>query len=344
MFNPFGGQKPNPPQGHPQQAYPQQGYPQQQQGYPQQQQQGYPQQQQQGYPQQQMAEDDESRDYRLEAIDDVASFDVWNDLGAYFLAEFRIERAWEDRDERRTLFQTFGIRSVQHYYQVKATLERFMQSPQAQQRHGSIHDMMHVKMRTTQDFLMGGLQASTQAGGKLAGEMEPVAGVTLESWAGAMAYIAQSGTLDNVLRELAIDGPTWEKVSAEWNARMSRDTTAAIATAYGQAFVNGSTGRFSGAAQAGVANMQAGGAGKSLGGEPCTLEAWIEMGAAMEAASAQGQDPQAALAKLGFTIVDYSQISSWWSANFANNAMRDEMRLFNEHTRLTEKYRAKYGL
>jgi membrane complex biogenesis BtpA family protein len=82
---------------------------------------------------------------------------------------------------------------------------------------------------------------------------------------------------------------------------MSLDATAAIATAYGQAFVNGSTGRFSGAAQAGVANMKAGGAGTSLGGEPCTMEAWIEMGAAMEAASARGQDPQAALAVAAVT-------------------------------------------
>lgn len=288
--------------------------------------------------------EDDTRDYRLEAINDVASFDLFNDLAGWFLAQFEIERAWDDYEHRRAHLQRHGIRGIKHYHQVKATVERFMMSAQAQQRYGTIEDMMHLQMRVTQDHLTRGMQSQLQQGGALHGEIQPVEGVSLESWASAMAYVAQGGTLDNVTRELGIDAPTWERVSAEWNARMSRDTTATIATKYGQAFVDGSTGRFSGAAKAGVAHAQPGGAGQSLGGEPCTLEQWIELGAAMAAASNRGQDPQAALQRLGFTLVEYSQVSSWWSAHFSANAMRDGMRLFNEHGRLTAIYEAKYGL
>jgi len=288
--------------------------------------------------------DDETRDYRIEGTNDVGAFDLFNDLSSYFLAEFLVERAWDDRQERRQLLQHYGFRGLPHYRQVKATVERFMQSPQAAQRYGTIHDMMHLKMRVTQDYLTQGRQAQLQPGGALHGEMAPVEGVDLPTWASAMAYVAQGGTLDDVTRELRIDAGTWERVSAEWNARMSRDTTATIATEYGNAFVNGSTGRYSGAAKAGVAHMQVGGAGQSLGGEPCSMEKWIEMGAAMAAASQRGQDPQAALAKLGVSITEYSQLGAWWSAHFATNAMRDDMRLFHEHTRLTQIYNAKYGI
>ncbi len=288
--------------------------------------------------------DDETRDYRLEATNDVASFDLFNDLGGYFLAQHEIERAWDDREHRRELLQRYGIRGLRHYHQVKSTVERFMHSPQAAARYGTVHDMMHLQMRVTQDHMTAGMQAELHEGGALHGEIQPVEGISLEAWASAMAYVAQGGTLDNVTRELAIDAPTWERVSAEWNARMSRDTTTTIATEYGKAFVNGSTGRFSGAAKAGVAHMQVGGAGRELGGEPCSMEKWIEMGAVMAAASNRGHDPQAALQRLGVTIAEYSQVSAWWSAHFSANAMRDEMRLFHEHGRLTAIYEAKYGL
>lgn len=303
---------------------------------------GHP--QQPSYPAHVDPYDDETRDFALEAVNDVASFDLFNDLGSYFVAEMEIERAWEDRQTRRELLQRYGMRSLRHYHQVKATVDRFMQTPQAAHKYGTLHDMMHLKMRVTQDYLMRGMQASLGQGGALQGEMQPVEGVALEDWAAAMAFIAQGGTLEPVLSHLRLDAGRWERVSAEWNARMSRDTTCAIATAYGNAFVNGSTGRFSGAAKSAVAHMQPGGAGQALSGEPCTMEKWIEMGAAMAAASNRGQDPQAALARLGVTVVEYSQLSSWWSAHFSQNAMRDNMRLFNEHNRLTEIYNAKYGL
>jgi hypothetical protein len=66
-------------------------------------------------------DDGEGRDYALEARDDRASFDFDNDVENYFGAQFRIEQAWEDEPKRASLFGQYGIRNVQHWYQVKAT-------------------------------------------------------------------------------------------------------------------------------------------------------------------------------------------------------------------------------
>src|SRR4051794_23588976 len=115
-------------------------------------------------------DDGERRDYALEAKDDQAGFDLAGDLPGWYVAEFRIEQAWEDEAQRAQLFAEYGVRNVQHYRQVKATVDRFIQTPQAQAKYGDINDIMHVKMKATQDFMMAGMNAQMGAGGKLAGE------------------------------------------------------------------------------------------------------------------------------------------------------------------------------
>ena len=286
--------------------------------------------------------DDETRDYRIEGTNDVGAFDLFNDLSSYFLAEFLVERAWDDRQERRQLLQHYGFRGLPHYRQVKATVERFMQSPQAAQRYGTIHDMMHLKMRVTQDYLTQGRQAQLQPGGALHGEMAPVEGVDLPTWASAMAYVAQGGTLDDVTRELRIDAGTWERVSAEWNARMSRDTTATIATVYGNAFTK---------AQANPATAGAGGPSKyaaaaqnpGKGEMPMSLERYVEVLEAQNALTAQGQDAQAVLKKLGLSVLDWSNLGAWFSAYINENALRNNSAIINDYNKFTEKYKAKYA-
>src|SRR5688572_19874912 len=74
----------------------------------------------------QQNEDDESRDYDLEAQDDTASFDIGNDIEAWWSANRQIEMAGEDVGKRRQLFGQFGIRNMQHYWQVVETVSRFV--------------------------------------------------------------------------------------------------------------------------------------------------------------------------------------------------------------------------
>ena len=312
----------------------------QQQVQPQQQ----PQQPQQQYAQQPAAPppqeepEHEGRDYDLEEQDDFARFDPMNDLPGWYTAEFRIEQAWEDEPQKAQLFGEYGVRNEQHYRQVKATIERFIQTPQAQAKWGDINDIMHVKMKATQDWMMKGMQAQMGAGGKLAGEVEPVEGVSLEQWAEQQVRIASGGTLDDVCKALGCDKAKWDRVSAEWNARMSRDTTATIAMAYGNAFTKAQS-------KPGVGNSPYAAAAQNpgKGDMPMPFERYVEIMEAQNALTAQGQDAQAVLKKLGITVMDWSNLGAWFSAYINDNALRNDNAVLNEFNRLQAKYKAKYA-
>ncbi|MBX7152792.1 hypothetical protein K1X84_14270 [bacterium] len=81
------------------------------------------------------------------------------------------------------------------------------------------------------------------------GELSPVEGVSLEDWALANAKIINGTGVNEILKILKIEQPQWDRINAEWNARMARDTTFAIATVYGQAFANAGQGQFGGNAK-----------------------------------------------------------------------------------------------
>jgi hypothetical protein len=282
------------------------------------------------------SDDDDSgfrRDYDLEAKDDSASFKIKEDLAPYYVAEFRIEQAWDDVDTRKKLFAEYGVKNEQHYYQVKATVERYISSPQAQQKYGGVGEIMHVKMKATQDYMMGGMQQ--KLGGELKGEVEPVEGVSLDQWAQCQVKIVSGGNLDDILRGLGIDKAKWDRVSAEWNARMSRDTTATIATAYGNAFTKASSssgGQFSEAAQR-----------PGQGAMPMSLEKYVEIMEAQSAGSMQGKDASQILKSFGLSILDWSNVGSWFSAYINDNALKNDAKVLNEFNELQAKYKAKYA-
>lgn len=283
-------------------------------------------------------EDPDRRDYDLEAKDDAAGFDLLGDLPGYYTGEFRIEQAWEDEAQRAQLFAEYKVRNVQHYRQVKATVERFIQTPQAQAKYGDTGDIMHVKMKAKQDYMMKGMQAQMGGGGKLAGEVEPVEGISLETWAEQQVKIASGGTLDDITKALGCDKAKWDRVSAEWNARMSRDTTATIAMAYGNAFTKAQ-------AKPGVGNSPYAGAAQNpgKGDMPMPFDRYVEIMEAQNALTAQGQDAQAVLKKLGITVMDWSNLGAWFSAYINDNAMRNNGAVLNEFNKLQEKYKAKYA-
>ncbi|CAN5660321.1 hypothetical protein BH09MYX1_BH09MYX1_46730 [soil metagenome] len=285
-------------------------------------------------------DDGERRNYDLEAKDDQASFDLANDLAKWYTAEFRIEQAWEDVAGRAKLWAEYGIRDFQHYHQVKATVERFIQSPAAQAKYGEIGDIMHIKMKATQDFMMAGMQARTQ--GELKGEVEPVEGVSLEKWAEAMVKTINGISLDAITKDLGIDKATWDRVSAEWNARMSRDTTATIATVYGQAFTKAQANPAT-AGAAGPSKYAAAAQNPGKGDMPMTLERYVEVLEAQNALTAQGQDAQAVLKKLDLSVLDWSNLGAWFSAYINDNALRNNSAIINDYNRFTEKYKAKYA-
>ena len=148
------------------------------------------------------------RDYDLEAKDDSASFDLKEDLAGYYVAEFRIEQAWDDVDARTKLFAEYGVRNEQHYYQVKATVDRYIESPAAQQKYGGIGEIMHVKMKATQDYMMGGMQQKLARRAQRRGRARR--GRDPRSVGKCQVKIVSGGNLDESLRGLGIDKAKWD--------------------------------------------------------------------------------------------------------------------------------------
>jgi hypothetical protein len=195
------------------------------------------------------------------------------------------------------------------------------------------------------EFRMGGIArekimaqkagAMRGGGGGGGGALEPVEGVSVEQWAQVQAKIAGGGNLDALLSQARIDHARWDRVSAEWMARMQTDTTATIATVYGNAFAGAAQGQYG--AQAAQAAAQ--GVGGNVGAEPIPFERFVEIQEAMGAASAKGQDPTAVLASFGLKIVDWSNVGMYW-----NKRMQQEATKYYElFTMYQAKYHAKYN-
>jgi hypothetical protein len=283
-------------------------------------------------------DDGERRDYDLEAKDDSGTFDFAGDIARWFTAEFKVEQAWEDESKRAMLFGEYGIRNSQHWYQIRATFERWTESPAGRAKYPTAGDWMQAKMTTTQTLMMGDMNLRLQ--GELAGEVEPVEGVSLDAWAGAQAKLANGGEVGAIVAGLGIDKAKWDRVSAEWNARMSRDTTASIATAYGKAFMASGEGAFGGAAAAGAAAMS--GAQLNEADAPIPFERYVEVEQAQACGVGQGKDAASILKSFGLTPMSWGQVGGWWSQYISQNAMRNNGALHKRYSELQAKYEAQY--
>lgn len=283
-------------------------------------------------------DDDFERDYDLEEVDDYASFDPYTDLKAFFKAEAHITAVWDDDDQRRAALAQYGIRDEQHFYQVTSSMERYFISEDAEGRYGGLDGIMQLKIDASQESVREEQQARIE--GELASDFEPVHGISLQQWAVAQAQIAQGAEPGPVVEQLGIDDATWQAVSAEWNDRMSRDTTATIATEYGKAFAGGGAGQFGAAGEAAAEAMESG--GDPAGDPPISIEQWVEIEVAQSVGYEQGRDAAEILAGFGMTPADWGMASAWWSQYFARHAMENGGALHQHYSQLREHYEAHY--
>lgn len=193
---------------------------------------------------------DEQRDPELEARDDAGSFDFEADIARYFTAEFRIEMAWDDRERRESLFAEYQVRDTKHWYQIKATFERWLETPAAKAKYRTASDLMQARMTTTQTMTLDDLELeratrakATSEVGDAADELAPIEGVTLERWAKAEAALAGGAKLAEL--ELGVDDEAWAEVSRQWHARMERDGSTKIAAEYSKHVGSAAAGKFS---------------------------------------------------------------------------------------------------
>lgn len=166
------------------------------------------------------------------------------------------------------------------------------------------------------------------------GGLEPVEGVSVEQWAQVQAALASGGDVNALIARAGIDRARWDRVSAEWMARMQSDTTATIATVYGNAFAGASQGQHG----AHAAHAAAVGVGGDLSAEPVPFERFVEIQVAMGAAADRGEDANALLASFGISALDWSNIGMFWSKK-----MQQEATTYHQlYTQYSAKYEARY--
>jgi len=153
--------------------------------------------------------------------------------------------------------------------------------------------------------------------------LEPVEGITLENWAGVNAKLASGTAAEEAIKAIGIDMPKWDRVNAEWNTRMSNDTTFTISRQYAAAFNQGASGNL--------------GSGSQVSADSFPFEKYIECMVAQDVLGKQGRDAQDVLKDFGLTVADYSNISSYWSGK-----MMSDFSLAAKMAQLDAEYRKKY--
>jgi len=252
--------------------------------------------------------------------------DNWDE---FWMRVHGIEAAGNESDEALdAALAQYGLRDKAHFDEVRDVFQgRYGDDP------SFVQAALDARTRATKNAM------NARMTGELSGELAPFEGVSLAEWAWVMAKIASGGNPAELLVVAKMDQGKWDRVSAEWNARMSRDTTATIATAYGQAFVATGPGPFGDAGQATASAMLDPNARDVAGDPPIPMESWIEITEAQSAASQHGEDPVELLASYGLSPADWGVVGGWWSQHFNANAMT----LIGEYNRLSEYYKRKFS-
>lgn len=233
--------------------------------------------------------------------------------------------------------QELGYRDAGHWFKVRATVVKHFAVP-----HGpnvgdgvfSSQEYMDAGLKASHRKLQMEQQATVAANPEL---LAPIEGVSVEMYAQIAARQAQGldqAALAALVAQHGLDLATWEKASSGWNDRMSKDTTATIATIYGKAFMGAGQGQFGGAAQAvsGYDGTKAG------GGEPMPFERVCEIQGAIQAWSATGQDVNGMLAQtFQMNAAEFSAAHTWWLTQ-----LMADMSRFTVYNDKTAEYQKKY--
>lgn len=231
--------------------------------------------------------------------------------------------------EEVLLIQKYGFKDGNHYECYRSWGMQYW----ADELGEDVSDMMIARSTIAQEKITQKRMKAMSGGG---GALSPVEGVSLDQWAGVQAGIVGGKDLNTMIAALGCDAAKWERVGAEWMARMSTDTTGAIATAYANAFAGGSTSQYAGAAQQTIGQQ---GKGFDVGAEPMPLEKYVEIGEAMSAASNRGEDVSDLLAKFGISPTDWGMIGMYWSKKIHGESQKYHA-LYTEYS---DKYREKYA-
>lgn len=265
---------------------------------------------------------------------DLAGFDP-NDEEAFFHAMLHMESEgmFGGTDESRAeICARYGIRNRLHWQAVRDSVYSVLA-----RKYGSHEEAVQREMNWRQGQMtnhMNGQVAKAAA----SGELNPVEGLSLEKWAAINAAIVGGANHEDLLRGQGIDAARWDRINAEWNARMARDTTFAVAKVYGEAFQAASKGKFgdhareANAARAANRELQL--------APPMTYEQYYTLLLEQSFAAKQGKDPIASLKASGLSVVDWTDLGVYMGYLFHRDAVRNNAFYREIHERLDAKYAA----
>ncbi len=300
----------------------------------------------------QHAEEHDDSDTEIDQTDDDDSdgseTDDWggwdpNDFQGYWYRLKAIEQAGNDNgdDACDAKCREFGLADFSHMQRVRDTFSRHF---------GERHEFTQAALQANTQHTREVMAAASQANQAI---FEPVEGVTLELYATTQAKAATIGgdmsKWGQILAAAGFDQAKWERVSNEGNRRMSgqagdMNATMALMTEYGKYFGQAGQGQYgaAAAANAGQAGNLNDGSG-AVGGEPCSLERYAEIGGAQSAWAQQGRDVNAMLQQqFGMNALDWSNLSQFWSAKIAGD-YRIGLQCSEMQTKYEEQYKAHGG-
>lgn len=267
---------------------------------------------------------------------DLAGFDP-DDEDSFFNAVLHMESEGQygGTDESRAeIMQKYGIRDRSHWQTVKDSVYSALV-----QKHGSGNVVSQREMNWRSGQMQNMIQGN-QAAARASGEMNPVEGITLEAWAAINAAIVGGAATEGLLKGAGIDKARWDRASAEWNARMARDTTFAITTVYGNAFQAASKGKYGDLAREANAARAA---NRELSmPPPMSHEQYWEIMYEQSYATKQGKNPVDALKSCGLTIVDWTDLSTYMGYHFERTSQLKWKEYEEIHKRVEAKFAAKY--
>jgi len=167
--------------------------------------------------------------------------------------------------------------------------------------------------------------------------MDPIEGVSLQTYASLGAQMAQGATQADLLKKYKIENVAWEKACNGWAERMRNDTSFTLATEYGKLFMSASTGQFADTASEAASFIGSNGKTAMKGEEPMSLEQYVEIQCAQNAAIMQGKDSLKVLESYGINAADYATVGYYWTSKMMN-----DYSIGTKFSELTTKYEKKF--
>jgi hypothetical protein len=276
-----------------------------------------------------------------EAADDEPAFDVAgfdpDDEESFFNAVLHMESEGQyggTDASRAEICARFGIRDRSHWHTVKESVYALLA-----RKHGSYEEVGQREMNWRTANMQRHMQ-QTVAAARTGGAFEPVEGTSLEAWAAINAAIVGGANHEDLLKGAGIDAARWQRINNEWNARMARDTTFAIAQVYGAAFQAASQGKYGPYAREAAA---ARGENRELDMDlPMPYARYYEIMLEQAYAAKQGKDPVAALKSCGLSIVDWTDLGTFYGYHLYRTAVRDQKSYEAIHKDVEATMAAKY--